>query len=1125
MAVALSSLRVTAALDVSAYAAGMAQKIAADREGAASSAAVGAAVAQTDVRLADSGGILGRLSRQYVDGFGSAQKFDKAVRDLGRGIETGNVPLNEAQRIVDGLYKKYNLAADGNALLEKGQVALGAIVTATNNRLAAQAEIVARAIASTQRLVTAQQAQAAVNARLGVATEFGGAGRGEDIAAYGAELDRLRAKYSPMFAAQQAYLSALGEIRSANRVGAISQTEMAAAIDRTKLAFVQQVNAMRNAVEVQTIVSRNGSMAGLSAPYSGGLERSEAVGRANMLLSTLGQRVRAAAGDVAGLAQAGGLAAHQFMNLGYQLNDVVTMLAMGASPFMIIASQGGQIYQILGSSPQGVGGALKEIGVRMLALATPTNLLIAGITAIGAAAVIAYNQWLDGQRRVERSLSGRGRASGATVGDINGIAGTVAGDTGMSVASARDLASTLAATGRIGVDSLAGIAGIAKDLAATLGTDIPGATDLLARSFSDPVEGARLLGDRLGVIDASTQRLITSLVAQNRTMDAQQLLLERTRTGLRDAAELTSGWGRAWNVVSSGASDAWEWVGRAIDRGLGGGTIDEQIAFAQAKIEQLSDSYRARTPQVQATIEFWRKEITRLNGELEKTRKQSEDVRRSLQSLKDIGQLNIVIPELDQRRALGDQAQYLGGFAEDPVRVMGAQVTQEQADLAAARARAMRDDFKTSQEMAIAQAELAGRAIAARSPAEKASIAYQQTYLSLSRENLSEDEKRAQASLAAANASAQANQALTDSARERLSSVRDQIGTAQADIDGIGRTAREAELLRLNWQTYADLRREAERNNVAFDQAQYDRLTRENAELARRNEILRERSLMDDLQFERDQMFRSPQDQAVASRLRSAGLPIDFDSAAASAIRFNEQLALSRDLVSDFAGGFVSEFMNGASAIDAATSALARLGDRLLQLALDQAINALFSNMMGMLGGSSGGTVGSMVGGSFVAAASDPWAGLRFADGGLVRGPGSDRSDNIIARLSPNEFVVNAAATRAHLPTLMAMNSGGIRGFADGGPVSMVDALRGFRGAGNDNGRPLSVNVHVRNEVAGARVSAGSATPQGNGVFDIEVVVSEIEGRLAENIANRRGSLAPAMEASYGLNAMRGRSR
>lgn len=1117
MAVALSSLRVTAALDVSTYAAGMAQKIAADREGAASSAAVGAAVAQTDVRLADSGGILGRLSRQYVDGFGSAQKFDKAVRDLGRGIETGNVPLNEAQRIVDGLYKKYNLAADGNALLEKGQVALGAIVAATNNRLAAQAEIVARAIASTQRLVTAQQAQAAVNARLGVATEFGGAGRGEDIAAYGAELDRLRAKYSPMFAAQQAYLSTLKDIREANRVGAISQTEMAAAIDRTKVAFVQQVTAIRGVAEVQPVVSRNGSMAGLSAPYTGSFERSEAIGRANMLLSTLGQRAKNAAGDI-------GLTAQAFMNLGFQVNDVATMLAMGASPFMILASQGGQIYQILGSSPQGVGGALKEIGVRMLALARPTNLLIAGITAVGAAAVIAYNQWLDGQRRVEQAISGRGRASGATVDDINGFAGAVAGDTGMSVASARELASALAATGRIGVDSLAGIAGIAKDLAATLGTDIPGATELLARSFSDPVEGARVLGDRLGVIDAATQRLITSLVAQNRTMDAQQLLLERTKTGLRDATELTSGWALAWNAVTAAASNAGERVGRAIYRGLGGGTTQEQITAAQAEIARLADSYRARTPQVQAAIEFWRKEITRLNGELEKARKQSEDVRRNLQSLKDIGQLNVVMPEIGQRQDLQDRAAALRDFASDPARVRAAGISQREADLGYQRGQAAADAFKSSQDMAIAQAELANRAIAARSPAEKASIAYQQTYLSLSRENLSEDEKRAQASLAAANASAQANQALTDSARERLSSVRDQIGAAQADIDGIGRTAREAELLRLNWQTYADLRREAERNNVAFDQAQYDRLTRENAELARRNEILRERSLMDDLQFERDQMFRSPQDQAVASRLRSAGLPIDFDSAAASAIRFNEQLALSRDLVSDFAGGFVSEFMNGASAIDAATSALARLGDRLLQLALDQAINALFSNMMGVLGGSSGGTVGSMVSGSFVAAASDPWAGLRFADGGLVRGPGSDRSDNIIARLSPNEFVVNAAATRAHLPTLMAMNSGRIRGFADGGPVSIVDALRGFRGASNDNGRAVSVNVNIHNAPEGMSAQT-DARFGADGTLSIDVIFDQMEGRLAENLAHRRGPLAPAMEASYGLNSMRGRSR
>lgn len=62
-----------------------------------------------------------------------------------------------------------------------------------------------------------------------------------------------------------------------------------------------------------------------------------------------------------------GIAGYQVRNLGFQLNDVATMLAMGASPFQILASQGGQVYQILASSEKGVIGAIKGSGRRLSA--------------------------------------------------------------------------------------------------------------------------------------------------------------------------------------------------------------------------------------------------------------------------------------------------------------------------------------------------------------------------------------------------------------------------------------------------------------------------------------------------------------------------------------------------------------------------------------------------------------------------------------------------------------------------------------------------------------------------------------------------------------------------------------
>ena len=67
-------------------------------------------------------------------------------------------------------------------------------------------------------------------------------------------------------------------------------------------------------------------------------------------------------------------------------------------------------------------------------------------------------------------------------------------------------------------------------------------------------------------------------------------------------------------------------------------------------------------------------------------------------------------------------------------------------------------------------------------------------------------------------------------------------------------------------------------------------------------------------------------------------------------------------------------------------------------------------------------TIGSKIGGGVVDKVIDFF---KFAEGGLVTGPGHDRSDNIPALLSPGEFVLSARAVRRlGLPAIAAANDG-----------------------------------------------------------------------------------------------------
>lgn len=93
----------------------------------------------------------------------------------------------------------------------------------------------------------------------------------------------------------------------------------------------------------------------------------------------------------------------------------------------------------------------------------------------------------------------------------------------------------------------------------------------------------------------------------------------------------------------------------------------------------------------------------------------------------------------------------------------------------------------------------------------------------------------------------------------------------------------------------------------------------------------------------------------------------------------------------------------------------------------------------GVLGMAFGFAFGNPLQGAQMGAGLGQTIGSMFADGGLVGGVGTDRSDSNLVRVSKGEYIVNARATRMALPLLEAINNGrvgaALPSFVDSGLV------------------------------------------------------------------------------------------
>lgn len=257
-----------------------------------------------------------------------------------RIIRTVEIREEGAERTAASLDKLATAGARAATGLEKASAAAEK-PQRVYDRLEKSAE---QAAGKTERLTAANEHGQRVFERQARSVE--GAERG---------LNRLQRQLDPMHRAAEQFAKAQDVLDRSMARGLVTQERYADLLGRAQQRFDSYANQIQR-------------VSGGFADYGSALKKADADARA------ANDNIRLTGG--------------QIQNLGYQLNDVSTMLLMGASPFQILASQGGQVVQALGDGPGGVRGSLTAIGsaIAGFARAIPgAAYAVAGVTAaVGA---------------------------------------------------------------------------------------------------------------------------------------------------------------------------------------------------------------------------------------------------------------------------------------------------------------------------------------------------------------------------------------------------------------------------------------------------------------------------------------------------------------------------------------------------------------------------------------------------------------------------------------------------------------------------------------------------------------------------------------------------------------------
>lgn len=526
--------------------------------------------------------------RLGVNGYGtSARESASAFEDAAREAEALSRRINDLRTNIDPTFASaQKLTAELDDLVEAER--LGIQITggyeAALDRIILKHDAVAMAAKKQadeySRLATeardaqaADAAQARFNGLLGVGNSTGL--RASDSAAFISDEFSRREEIAKLRSQQQgtAFTSDLNQRLGVNGFGTSARASAGAFEEAARSAeeLDRKVAAVRAQIDpLSTAQNRlNAELAEYDALASQGAISSIELAKAQALAR---ERYDTYAGEMQRQQKkgVGGLPSYQLTNLMYQGTDVFQSFALGMPAMQVILQQGPQIAQIFAANSMATKAFISSLGL--------TTVAITGTVAAVALGAKAFNDYLVSIKEVETAAAGLGRGTAGTASQMEAAAQAGADAADISVKSARAMEVQFLRTGRIGSEHFEGLIGLSKNFAATIGIDASDAGSKLSEMFADPAKAAQQLYRQYGLLDASTAEYVQRLTAQNRTSEAQQVLLNALPQRLADASQATTALGRAWDSVASSAGNAWDAMGKAIDRALSGPSAEERIA-------------------------------------------------------------------------------------------------------------------------------------------------------------------------------------------------------------------------------------------------------------------------------------------------------------------------------------------------------------------------------------------------------------------------------------------------------------------------------------------------------------------------------------------------------------------
>lgn len=285
----------------------------------------------------------------------------------------------------------------------------------------------------------------------------------------------------------------------------------------------------------------------------------------------------------AALGMSAGQTAAALRSVPAQATDIVTSLAGGQDPLLVLLQQGGQLKDMFG----GVGAAARALGGYVLGLVNPFTLAAAGAGAL----FLAYEKGREEVYQLEQALRASGGRLGVTAGQLTEMAKAIDSE-GFSRGAAVSALAEIAKTGAVAGGSLQNFTQIAMGLDRELGQPIAKTNEAFKALAEEPAKASQKLSKELYYLTVAQYEQIKALEEQGRKTEAATLAQGLYLAAFKSSADAARNNLNFLEIAWRGVGDVANWAGdrmsEAASKGwrdiTGTNTGEERLAEARQKL-------------------------------------------------------------------------------------------------------------------------------------------------------------------------------------------------------------------------------------------------------------------------------------------------------------------------------------------------------------------------------------------------------------------------------------------------------------------------------------------------------------------------------------------------------------